>query len=233
MPALALAGKPRFSGWRTRRMAPCADSRSSASDSAGSGDASSTTTMRLPAGMVARTLSMHSSVRRRWRNTGITTSNSWTGGSTRAPPAAGRRRDGRSFSPGSSGLPISARPSSASSRSGPGGSSAAARNRRRGRASGMSLSTRSANASSLTWRRLPSWPRTVRRGARSGSPGCHSQPDSAPASAATKPSLRRIEARSSGLPSSGAPRQVTARLRPCRQCRGSPRRSVAPSSRIS
>ena len=239
MPALALAGKPRLTACRIRRIAPSSARRCSASDRAGSGEASSTTTMRLAGGIVARTLSMQSSVRRRCRNTGITTSKSGLGGRTAAPtagrdaPAARRRRDSRSSSPGSSGLPISAPPSSARSWTGPGGSSAAGRNSRRGRASGMSLSTRSANASSPTSRRLPSAPSTVRSGTRSGSPGCHSQPDSAPPAASTKPSLRRIERTSSGLPSSGAPRQLTVRLCPCRQCGGSPPRSASPSSRMS
>ena len=62
MPAFAVAGKPRFLGWRRNTMRPRSANACNASTNSVSGEASSTTMQRAPAGSEASTLSMQASV---------------------------------------------------------------------------------------------------------------------------------------------------------------------------
>ncbi len=172
---------------------------------------------------------------------------------TRAPPSRtgtitsigrgvlrcrGRRHPGGQAGAGasgarSSGLPSRSIPSSSSTRTSP------CPNRRSAWADTVKPRARRSTALAL----VPGYgararmvevpfPSRCRIGSASGSAGCHAHPTTSPPSHSTQPSNRRIEAKSTGLPTSGRPSATTASQRAPRHSDGSLRRfGLSPGSR--
>ena len=255
IPKFAAAGNPRVRSRRCRRMRPSRAKPCSAAAKSGSGPQSSTTCRWLPGGRLASTLARQASVRSASPCTGTTTSVGPPPGATAEGGPATSAQTGRKLASnpaalrlsaaGSSGLPSRSRPSGPVTRRRPSGRSAAGTANRRGRASGRkpsAWSSRPRKASVRVVAPAVVAPAMVMTGSRSGSPGCHAQPEMPPPRVSTKPSVAAMAARSIGLPSRAWPSRVASSRLPGgrrqapalqRGCRATPSSATsgAPSAR--